>query len=77
MKVYILTEGGYDIGIGHVTRCLSLYQAFEVKGIKPFFIINGDETVKDLLNGKEIKENIETVMITFGGDDAIIKKSPR
>lgn len=29
MKVFILTEGGKDIGFGHITRCLSLYHAFE------------------------------------------------
>jgi spore coat polysaccharide biosynthesis predicted glycosyltransferase SpsG len=51
MKVFIITEGGKDIGFGHITRCLSLYQAFEEKGIKPKFIINGDNNIKCLLNG--------------------------
>jgi UDP-2,4-diacetamido-2,4,6-trideoxy-beta-L-altropyranose hydrolase len=49
MKVCILTEGGAGIGIGHITRCLSLYQAFEEKGIQPLFVVNGDETVKQYL----------------------------
>lgn len=49
MKVCIITEGSSSIGFGHVTRCISLYQAFEEKGIKPFFIVNGDNTVKDFL----------------------------
>ena len=40
MKVFIITEGGKNIGFGHITRCLSLYQAFEEKGILPKFIIN-------------------------------------
>lgn len=51
MNVLLFTEGGADIGIGHITRCLSLYQAFEEKGITPLFIINGDETVRDLVRG--------------------------
>ena len=49
MKVVILTEGGADIGFGHITRCLSLYQAFEEKGIVSEMIINGDGSVLGLL----------------------------
>lgn len=49
MKVFIITEGGKDIGFGHITRCLSLYQAFEERGIKPKFIINGDNDIEYLL----------------------------
>ncbi len=49
MKVFIITEGGKDIGFGHITRCLSLYQAFEEKGILPEFIINGDNNIEYLL----------------------------
>jgi len=52
MKVCIITEGNSDIGYGHITRCTSLYQAFEEKGIEPFFIVNGDENVKNTLNTK-------------------------
>jgi len=49
MKVCIITEGSSFTGFGHVTRCISLYQAFEEKGIKPLFIVNGDNTVKDFI----------------------------
>lgn len=52
MKVFIITEGSRDIGFGHITRCTSLYQAFEEKGVLPIFLIHGDETLKDLLNNK-------------------------
>ena len=38
-KVFILTEGGENKGFGHITRCTSLYQAFEEKGIIPEFIV--------------------------------------
>ena len=49
MKVVIVTEGGKDIGFGHITRCISLYQAFEERGIIPEFIVSGDTTVASLL----------------------------
>ena len=49
MKVFIITEGGKNIGFGHVTRCLSLYQAFEERGIKPKFIVNGNNDIEYLL----------------------------
>ena len=53
MKVFILTEGGENIGFGHITRCTSLYQVFEEKGITPEFIVNGDDSVLDLLSDKK------------------------
>jgi len=51
MNVFIITEGGKDIGVGHITRCLSLYQAFKERGIVLKFIINGDNDIEYLLNG--------------------------
>ena len=53
IKLFLITEGSFDIGFGHITRCTSLYQAFEEKGIIPKLIINGDETVNGLLSGKK------------------------
>jgi spore coat polysaccharide biosynthesis predicted glycosyltransferase SpsG len=47
--VYILTEGNQSTGFGHITRCLSIYQAFLEKNIQPTFIINGDDTAKPFL----------------------------
>lgn len=55
MNVFILTEGSKQIGLGHITRCLSLCQAFEEKGILPEFIINGDETAEEFLKGERHK----------------------
>lgn len=52
MKALILTEGGRNIGFGHVTRCLSLYQALEEAGISSEFVVNGDETLNDVLKCK-------------------------
>lgn len=55
MKIIILTEGGKNIGFGHITRCMALYQAFEEKGIMSELIINGDEDVKCLLGDKNYR----------------------
>ena len=51
-KTLIITEGGKDIGLGHVTRCLSLSQAFEEAHISPAFIINGDRSASNILFGR-------------------------
>jgi len=49
MKIIIITEGIKNTGFGHITRCLSLYQAFKERGIKPKFIVNADNDVECLL----------------------------
>lgn len=49
MKISIITEGFSKTGYGHITRCLSLYQAFEEKYIYPTLYINGDDDVKSFL----------------------------
>lgn len=53
MNVAIITEGFEGTGYGHLTRCLSLWQAFEERGVSPIFITNCDE------NGKRFLENIK------------------
>jgi len=50
MNVYILTEGSQNIGFGHVTRCVSLYQSFEEKGIIPTLLVNGNKNIEQLLS---------------------------
>lgn len=55
MKVSIITEGFQSTGYGHITRCLSLYQAFEERNIIPTFYINGDEKSKDFLENSNYK----------------------
>ncbi|MBL7085876.1 MAG: UDP-2,4-diacetamido-2,4,6-trideoxy-beta-L-altropyranose hydrolase [Candidatus Cloacimonetes bacterium] len=55
LKVVILTEGGKNIGFGHITRCTSIYQAFEEKGVIPEFIVNGDYSILDLISDKNNK----------------------
>lgn len=80
MKVFIITEGGINIGFGHITRCLSLYQAFEERGIIPKFIINGGDSIEGLLkhinyqiiNWIDEKERNEIFKIVENADIAII-----
>ncbi|MFN3711887.1 MAG: PseG/SpsG family protein [Alishewanella aestuarii] len=51
MKALFLTEGSSQVGFGHVTRCLSLYQALELFGGDPFFMIKGDNSIGEVLKG--------------------------
>lgn len=53
MKPLIITEAGNNIGFGHLTRCISLYEAFEERGVVPVFAVNSDNTVEGLLKGKD------------------------
>lgn len=49
MKVSIVTEGFQHTGFGHITRCLSIYQALELRNILPTIYLNGDEFGKSFL----------------------------
>jgi UDP-2,4-diacetamido-2,4,6-trideoxy-beta-L-altropyranose hydrolase len=49
-KVVFLTEGSNAIGLGHVTRCLALSQAFFEEGCTSKFMIHGDDSYKSILN---------------------------
>lgn len=78
MKIFLITEGNKKIGFGHITRCLSLYQAFIEKGYNPKFIINCDNSVLDLLNNCNykilnwLKEKIELFNNIDNADIVII-----
>jgi UDP-2,4-diacetamido-2,4,6-trideoxy-beta-L-altropyranose hydrolase len=48
--ITILTEGGQNIGYGHLTRCLSLSQSLEEAGTDISFIVNGDSEAKNILS---------------------------
>ena len=52
MKISILTEGGRNIGFGHVTRCISIWQGFEEAGIEAKLVVNGDNRALELLKDK-------------------------
>ncbi len=51
MNVCILTEGGKNIGFGHITRCTAIYQALQERAVQPTFIINCDESVRQQFKG--------------------------
>ena len=69
MKVVILTEGGKDYGYGHVARCSSIYQAFDKYGVPVEFIINGDDSIKPIL------EDINFSICNWIADLSIIFKA--
>jgi len=49
-NIFILTEGGGNFGMGHISRCLSLYQAFAEYGYSAKLIVHGDETILNTLS---------------------------
>jgi UDP-2,4-diacetamido-2,4,6-trideoxy-beta-L-altropyranose hydrolase len=49
VKAVIVTEGFEGTGYGHLMRCLSLYQAFEERGITPTYIADSDDIGGQLL----------------------------
>jgi UDP-2,4-diacetamido-2,4,6-trideoxy-beta-L-altropyranose hydrolase len=55
MKVLIFTEGGRTGGLGHISRCLALYQAFACRKHEPWLIINADNSVKSILKQERYK----------------------
>jgi len=55
MKIVFLTEGGKEIGLGHLMRAISLSDAFSEKGIIPSIYVNGDESVADILYNKKYR----------------------
>jgi UDP-2,4-diacetamido-2,4,6-trideoxy-beta-L-altropyranose hydrolase len=42
MNIFILTEGGGKAGMGHISRCLSLSQAFHSLGFSATMIVSGE-----------------------------------
>jgi hypothetical protein len=50
MNFVILTEGGHNIGFGHITRCIAIYEELLSRKIYPSVFINGDNTFSHLVN---------------------------
>ncbi len=76
-KVFMMTEGGARIGFGHITRCLSLCQAFEANGIMPEFVVNGDASIDDVLKNRQHKtfnwlEHKKRVLSSIKDSDIVI-----
>jgi len=51
-SVLILTECGRDIGFGHLTRCLSIANAFQEVGIDAQILLAADESVSELFSAQ-------------------------
>ncbi|MDP2038991.1 MAG: bifunctional UDP-2,4-diacetamido-2,4,6-trideoxy-beta-L-altropyranose hydrolase/GNAT family N-acetyltransferase [Ignavibacteria bacterium] len=80
MKVSIITEGYNKTGYGHITRCLSLYQAFEIRNIIPTFYVNGDEGSASFLSEVNYEiidwlENQDTLFRKIHNSDVVIVDS--
>lgn len=51
MRIFLFTEGGKGIGFGHITRCISIYQALKEKKVKAKLIVRADRSITRLLRG--------------------------
>jgi UDP-2,4-diacetamido-2,4,6-trideoxy-beta-L-altropyranose hydrolase len=77
MKILMLTEGGEKIGFGHITRCIALCEAFEEKDITPELVVNGDDSILDLLKHKNFKiynwiKNKEKLLQDIANSDFVV-----
>lgn len=61
MKVLIITEGGKNIGFGHITRCVALAQGIKeyAQDVEIGFLISGDDSVKIFLRKEGFNIEIE------------------
>ena len=54
MKLYIITDGGKEIGLGHITRCLSFYdnspEIFEVQ-----MLVDCDESCNNIIGNRKFQ----------------------
>ena len=55
MRVLIFTEGGKQIGLGHISRCSSLYDEIESRFIEVKFIINGNKDEIKNIGNRNVK----------------------
>src|SRR5210317_1034174 len=54
MKIKFYTEGGKNIGFGHINRCLSLAQAFTELKHECEFTIFGDNSIKNIVTNFDV-----------------------
>jgi len=64
MNFIILTEAGTDIGLGHLTRCLSLYEEIESRNFNVKIFVFGDLENKSLLQKKN-HESLNWINVNF------------
>jgi len=53
MNVWILTEGGRERGLGHVVRCRAIADALEEVGVRPCFVVEGDDSTEAVLGSSQ------------------------
>lgn len=80
IKVYFVTEGNSEVGFGHLNRCISLYYGFEEQSINSSLIINGDDTIKEIIREKNYYlfnwlKNKEKLYNKIIGSDIVIVDS--
>lgn len=77
MNVFIFTEAGNGIGLGHLTRCLSVYEAFEEKNLIPQIIVKSDINLESILTDKNYSnldwiKNLESILNIVSENDVVI-----
>lgn len=77
MIVFFITEASSRVGFGHISRCISLNNAFIEKNINPCFIVKGDESIEQLINGNKLHlfdwlENTENLFRLINNADVVI-----
>lgn len=74
-RVIIFTEGGDNIGFGHITRCSALYEELVGRDIETIFVVYGNN-INEILEEKEYIntdwKNIEFLKNFLQKDDYII-----
>ncbi|MBI9014621.1 MAG: UDP-2,4-diacetamido-2,4,6-trideoxy-beta-L-altropyranose hydrolase [Clostridiales bacterium] len=56
MRVLIFTEGGKDNGLGHIYRCISLYDEIESRGVVVELVINTADGCMSVCKNKKVKQ---------------------
>ena len=82
VKLYIITEGGNDIGFGHITRCRALYEAFAAAGACAELIVDADAGAARLLSGVKFRimnwlSKTDDIIQLAGESDMVIIDSYR
>lgn len=74
-RVIIFTEGGDNIGFGHITRCSALYDELVKRNIETIFVVYGNN-ISEILKGKKYInidwKNLEFLKNFIQKDDYII-----
>ena len=52
LKIGIRVDGGYNIGLGHIERCLALANQLKKKGAEIFFICKENRHIKNKVEQK-------------------------